>query len=104
MYKNKFGDILMKKKFDLKKFYINIIIIGLLLYAIFVLVSQQSKLNNYSETQRYYSELIEDAKKEQTSLNKRKENVNSEEYIEQIARDRLDMFLPNERVYIDIGQ
>ena len=39
----------MKKKFDLKKFYINIIIIGLLLYAIFVLISQQSKLNNYSE-------------------------------------------------------
>lgn len=94
----------MKKKFDLKKFYINIIIIGLLLYAIFVLISQQSKLNNYSESQQYYSELIDDAKKKQDTLNKRKDNVNSKEYIEQVARDRLDMFLPNERVYIDIGQ
>ena len=94
----------MKKKFDLKNFYINIIIIGLLLYAIFVLISQQSKLNNYSESQQYYSELIDDAKKKQDTLNKRKDNVNSEEYIEQVARDRLDMFLPNERVYIDIGQ
>ena len=94
----------MKKKFDLKKFYINIIIIGLLLYAIFVLISQQSKLNNYSESQQYYSELIDDAKKKQDTLNIRKDNVNSEEYIEQVARDRLDMFLPNERVYIDIGQ
>ena len=94
----------MKKKFDLKKFYINIIIIGLLLYAIFVLISQQTKLNNYSESQQYYSELIDDAKKKQDTLNKRKDNVNSEEYIEQDARDRLDMFLPNERVYIDIGQ
>lgn len=94
----------MKKNFDLKKFYINIIIIGLLLYAIFVLISQQSKLNNYSESQQYYSELIDDAKKKQDTLNKRKDNVNSEEYIEQVARDRLDMFLPNERVYIDIGQ
>lgn len=94
----------MKKTFNLKKFYINIIIIGLLLYAIFVLISQQSKLNNYSESQQYYSELIDDAKKKQDTLNKRKDNVNSEEYIEQVARDRLDMFLPNERVYIDIGQ
>ena len=83
----------MKKKFDLKKFYINIIIIGLLLYAIFVLISQQDE-----------SELIDAAKTKQDTLNKRKDNVTSEEYIEQVARDRLDMFLPNERVYIDIGQ
>ena len=29
---------------------------------------------------------------------------NSNEYIEQIAREKLDMYLPNERVYIDIGK
>ena len=26
------------------------------------------------------------------------------EFIEEIARDKLDMYLPNERVYIDIGK
>ena len=29
------------------------------------------------------------------------ENVNSPEYIEAIAREKLDMYLPNERVYVD---
>ena len=31
-----------------------------------------------------------------------KENINSDEYIEQIAREKLEMYYPNERVYIDI--
>jgi len=35
---------------------------------------------------------------------KDKENVNSKEYIERVAREKLNMFLPNERVYIDISQ
>lgn len=94
----------MKKIFNLKKFYINILVIGLLLYAIFVIISQQTKLNSYADSQKYYSDMIVEAKKEQEDLNERKNSVNSEEYIEQIARDRLDMFLPNERVYVDIGQ
>ena len=33
-----------------------------------------------------------------------KENVNSTEYIEKIAREKLGMYLPNEKVYIDIGK
>ena len=33
-----------------------------------------------------------------------KENINSPEYIEEIAREKLNMYLPNERVYIDIGK
>ena len=34
-------------------------------------------------------------------LNEEKSNVNSPEYIEAIAREKLDMYLPNERVYVD---
>ena len=30
------------------------------------------------------------------------ENVNSEEYIEKIAREKLEMYYPNETVFIDI--
>ncbi len=94
----------MKKSFNMRKFYINIIVIGLLLYAIFELISQQSKLNNYAESQEYYTQKITEAKKYQAELEKDKENVNSNEYIEQVAREKLNMFLPNERVYIDISQ
>ena len=33
-----------------------------------------------------------------------KDNINSPEYIEEIAREKLGMYLPNERVFIDIGK
>lgn len=94
----------MKKMFNLKKFYINILIVILLIYAVFVVISQQTKLNAYAESQAYYSGKILEAKKYQEELNEKKNNVNSEEYIEEMAREKLDMFLPNERVYVDIGQ
>ena len=29
---------------------------------------------------------------------------NKKEYIEEVAREKLDMYLPNERVYIDISK
>ena len=44
------------------------------------------------------------AQEENQKLNETKNNINSNEYIEQIAREKLDMYLPNERVYIDIGK
>ena len=39
---------------------------------------------------------------ENEELKKMKENINSDEYIEQIAREKLGMYYPNERVYIDV--
>ena len=32
-----------------------------------------------------------------------KENVNSKEFIEQMAREKLEMYYPNEKVYVDKG-
>ena len=40
---------------------------------------------------------------EKEELAKKKEDVNSLEFIEQTAREKLDMFYPNEKVYIDKG-
>ena len=34
-------------------------------------------------------------------INKKKDNIESLDYIEQAAREYLDMYLPNEKVYID---
>ena len=33
-----------------------------------------------------------------------KSNLNSKEYIEKIAREKLDMYTENERVYVDINK
>jgi cell division protein FtsB len=35
------------------------------------------------------------------TLTTTKDNIDSPEYIEEIAREKLDMYFPNETVYID---
>ena len=49
----------------------------------------------------YYKEEIETKLAYQETLKETKSNINSEEYIEEVAREKLDMYLPNEKVYID---
>lgn len=43
-------------------------------------------------------------KRKKEKLLETKSNINSKEYIEQVAREKLDMYLPNEKVYIDISK
>ena len=82
----------------------NFILILFAIYALFTFNGQQKKINVYKEDIAYYSEKIEDLNKERKELLAIQENVNSPEYIEEMARERLDMYLPNERVYIDISK
>ena len=80
---------------------INLILIFVVIYAIFTFINQQSKLNVYNQDISYYSSQIEDLKDKQEELLATQENVNSPEYIEKVAREKLDMYLPNETVYVD---
>ena len=88
----------------MKKIYKNVIIAIFLIYFVVTLVSQQKTLNQYSSEAEIYAKQLETATEENKDLNKTKEDVNSTEYIEQMAREKLDMYLPNERVYIDISK
>ena len=73
-----------------------------IIYFIYTVIAQQKTLNNYAQERKKYNDNIETAQEEQNELNEMKENINSDEYIEQIAREKLGMYYPNERVYIDI--
>ena len=87
------------KKGILKWIFIGIV----LLYAIFTFASQQKTLNQYAKNSEELELQIEEQKEYQQELAKKKEDITSEEYIEDIAREKLDMYLPNEKVYIDTG-
>lgn len=88
----------MKKKLRINRF----IIIAVLIYFIYTLVSQQQTLNSYKQEASTYSNQIEEANEKNEELKNVKNNINSTEYIENMAREKLGMYLPNERVYIDI--
>ena len=89
----------MRKNKLLKRILI-LIIAG---YAIFTLVNQQKTLNQYSDNTEELNTQIAEAQEKKDELTKEKENVNSLEFIEQTAREKLDMYYPNERVYVNQG-
>ena len=92
------------KKINFKKLYKRLFVLIFAIYIIYTFIAQQKTLNAYKAEATKYNEEIEQAQEENQKLNETKNNINSNEYIEQIAREKLDMYLPNERVYIDIGK
>ena len=89
----------MKKK----KLYKKLLIILVLTYAIFTIVNQQKVLNQYSENSKQLATKIEEQEAYNDELIAEKENVNSKEFIEQMAREKLEMYYPNEKIYVDKG-
>ena len=88
----------MKKKLKINRF----IIIAVIIYFIYTIISQQQTLNLYEKEATVYQNQITQAEEETAELKNIKNNINSEEYVENVAREKLGMYLPNERVYIDI--
>lgn len=89
------------KKKNKKKLIIIIICVVIGIYFAYTLISQQislSKKNNEIENlQSQINSANEETKKLQTEL----DNFNNPEYIERIAREKLGLVRPNERVFID---
>lgn len=86
-----------------KKIYRNLLIVVVSIYVVITLVNQQKVLNTYNKNQKELSKQIEERNEYKQELINTRENIDSLEYIEQVAREKLDMYLPNERVYEDKG-
>ena len=68
---------------------------------LYTFINQEKVLSSYREQEAEVSNQIEEAIEYQEELNVSKENANSLEYIEQIAREKLNMYYPNEKIYVD---
>lgn len=90
----------MKKN---KKIYKKLLILGIAIYVIFTLINQQKTLNQYNADSIKLASQIKEEKENKEELAKKKDDVTSLDFIEQMAREKLDMYYPNERVYIDRG-
>ncbi len=90
----------MKIKSLLKK----LVIICIFIYVSITFFNQQKILNTYSVNRAEIEKKLAEAKKHGEELQQTKQNVNSKEYIEKVAREKLDMYLSNERVYINQEQ
>lgn len=88
----------------IKKHYKVILLCIAVAYIVSVVISQQKMLNSYNKEIKILEGQILKEEENRASLDEVKDNINSSSYIEQIAREKLGMYLPNERVYIDIGK
>ena len=85
------------------KLYKKLLILLVLIYAFFTLVNQQKVINQYNSNSKALAIKIVEQENHKKELVAEKNNVNSKEYIEQMAREKLDMYYPNEKIYIDKG-
>lgn len=73
------------------------------IYVVFTLINQQKTLNQYNNENKELSQKIQEETEYNQELSKKKEDVDSLEFIEETAREQLNMYYPNERVYVDNG-
>ena len=82
------------------------LIIYLIIFAFVVAVSINAIINQESKKQEIkmqisqYEDELKKLKSEKEELIEQKEKINTDKYIENVARNKLDMFLPNEKVYV----
>ena len=86
-----------------KNLYKRLLVVLVLVYAIFTLANQQKTINQYNKNSKELSSKIAEQKEYKKELESKNDNVNSKEFIEQTAREMLDMYYPNEKVYLDKG-
>ena len=86
-----------------KKLYKKLLILLVLIYVVFTFISQQKVLNQYNANSKELASQIKEQESKKKDLIAEKDNVNSKEYIEQTAREKLDMYYPNEKIYVDKG-
>ena len=82
----------------------NAFIIALIVWIV-MLIKQQINIKQYKDEIDVLSSKIEVAEDElnqnKQDLEQKKEDTQSLEYIEQVAREKLGMYLQYERVYVD---
>ncbi|MCR4436477.1 MAG: septum formation initiator family protein [Clostridiales bacterium] len=81
-----------------------IALIGVLAYFFYIMVGQQKLIYEKTVELNNIQEKIAEENRQNQELKKQKEMVNSDEYIEKIAREKLDMVKHGERVFVDVNK
>ena len=96
-----------KRKIKKKRKNINIVhIVSIVFIAYFgfTFFNQQLKLNKYNSQIEMYEKEIESKHNLVEYYNNKKENITTDEYIESVAREKLGLVKPYEKVFIDANK
>lgn len=73
----------------------------LLIFMVSRLINQQKTLSQQDKDIKYYVIQKQQLEEENKELKSKTEKIDSKEYIENIAREKLNMYYPNEKLYLD---
>ncbi len=74
------------------------------IYFVYVMIWQHITISKKNDEIEVLKESINNANQRTEKLQAELENLEDPEYLEKMARDRLGMVLPNERVFIDANK
>lgn len=81
-----------------------IIMLGLMIYFGYKVVEQEKILYAKRNEMKVMNSKIEEEQTINKELQKQKELINSDEYIEKMAREKLGMIKSDEKVFVDINK
>lgn len=75
-----------------------------IVYFIYTMVNQQIQINKYNSQIEMYSSDIETKQKLVEYYKNQKNNIQSDQYIETVARDILGYVKPYEKIFVDVNR
>ncbi len=93
-----------KRKLDKKRLGIVIAVTAFALYFIYIMIWQQVMISRKNGEIKALEEKIDNANQQTEILQKELDNLDDPAYLEKIARERLGLVRPNERVFVDANK
>lgn len=93
-----------KRKKSLWSVIYTIVLIVLSIYSAVTMIDQQKILYAKNIELKSIQSKIEDENKNKEELTKQKGTVNSDDYVERVAREKLGMVKHGEKVFVDINK
>ena len=91
-----------KRKKKIRAFHV--IVFAFVLYFVYTLYDQQIQMNKYDSQIEMYTSDIKSKTELKEYYSGQKVNINSDEYIEKIARESLGYVKPYEKIFIDANR
>lgn len=80
------------------------LICGISIYALYVVFTQQPIINEKLIKKEELVNSIKNQQEIQEELQEKIEGLTTEEYIEKVAREKLGLVKPGERIFVDINK
>lgn len=93
-----------KKKWKPQRVVTAVVVMVFALYFVYIMIWQQVTISKKNKEINALEEKVQTATQQTEKLEAELENLNDPAYLEQIAREKLGLVRPNERVFVDANK